>query len=170
MLIYLGYFFTVINYICYCSSRFVREKKWILTLDLIAKVFTIAGLYCLGSMSGALSFIIEFLILIVANIKERRAIGKAANTLLYLVFAAAYVVILVTTFAGISSLLVFASCIITCTSNWWLPPQKMRIVGGFNSFIYLSYQLSIRNWAGLIEILVIISNFASFARYHKEGR
>ncbi|MBO4643116.1 MAG: YgjV family protein, partial [Alphaproteobacteria bacterium] len=51
---------------------------------------------------------------------------------------------------------------------WWLSPQKIRFIGGFNSFLYLAYQISIKNWAGLIEIFVIVSNFAAFFK-NKEG-
>lgn len=36
-----------------------------------------------------------------------------------------------------------------------------------NCFTYLAYQISIKNWAGLLEILVILSNFFSFLKYKK---
>jgi len=39
--------------------------------------------------------------------------------------------------------------------------------GGLNCFIYLSYQISIKNWAGLLEILVILSNLFAFLKYKK---
>ena len=42
--------------------------------------------------------------------------------------------------------------------------------GGLNSFLFLGYQISIKNWAGLLEILVIISNFASFLKYKKKSK
>lgn len=71
-MIILGYLFTVINYVFYCLSRFMAEKKHILFMDLIAKIFTILGLYCLNSLSGAICFTITFFLLIAANIKERK--------------------------------------------------------------------------------------------------
>ena len=70
-MIWFGYFFTVLNYVCYCLSRFMKHKRMMLLLDLLAKVFTALGLYFLDSLSGAYIFIAVFFMLIVANIKER---------------------------------------------------------------------------------------------------
>ena len=167
MLISLGYTFTIINYICYCLSRFVKTKQMMLLLDLIAKIFTIAGLYCLGSMSGAYIFCFTFFLLIIANIKE-----KYHKTWfpVYLFFQSAYFFILLIAFEGISSVLVFITSSITLWCIWWLPPQKMRFIGGLNSILYLIYQISIKNWAGLIELAVIYSNFAAYLKYKKNSK
>ena len=164
MIIFLGYFFTFINYVCYCISRFVKTKQMMLFLDLIAKIFTIAGLYCLGSLSGAYLFCITFFLLIVANIKEKQ---KKRWVIGYWIFQGLYIFILGSAFEGISSVLVFTTSSITLYCIWWLPPQKMRIIGGWNSILYLLYQISIKNWAGLIEIAVIYSNFAAYLKYKK---
>lgn len=45
-MIWLGYLFTVLNYACYCLSRFMKQKKNMLLLDLVSKVFTVFGLNC----------------------------------------------------------------------------------------------------------------------------
>lgn len=55
MNLFLGYSFTLLNYIFYSISRFCDKKYKMLTLDLLAKVSTIVAL----------------VILIAANIKER---------------------------------------------------------------------------------------------------
>lgn len=169
-MVILGYVFTVINYVCYCISRFAKEKKTILLLDVVAKIFTIMGLYCLGSLTGSYNMILMLILLLVANYKERNTekFGIIATVTGYIVFQVIYLVICYYTFCGLSSLLVTISSSVTLLCIWWLSPQKMRVVGGFNSFVYLSYQISIRNWAGLIEIFVIISNFVAFWKYkHK---
>ena len=69
-MVFAAYACTTLNYVLYCISRFVKEKKMMLILDIIAKILTIAGLYLLGSMSGAYSFAIMLLTLIFATIKE----------------------------------------------------------------------------------------------------
>ena len=163
-MIILGYFFTALNYACYCISRFMKQKKMMLLIDLVSKVFTALGFYFLNSLSGVYTFIVVFFLLIVANIKER--LGKRW-LFGYLFFQSLYISILFFTFAGISSVLVFTAVSITLFCIWWLPPQKMRLIGGFNSFTFLAYQISIKNWAGLLEILVIISNFVAFIKYRK---
>ena len=165
MLIFLGYFFTVINYICYCISRFVKTKQMMLFLDLVAKIFTILGLYCLGSLSGAYSFIITFFLLIVANIKEKY---NQRWLPVYLLFQVLYiVVVLFMAFEGISSILVFINASLNLLCVWWLSPQKMRFLGGINSIFYLAYQICIKNWAGLIELAVLYCNFAAYIKYKK---
>lgn len=167
MLIFLGYLFTVINYVCYCLSRFVKTKQMMLLLDLVAKIFTIAGLYCLGSLSGAYLFVITFFLLIVANIKEK---AGARWTLGFVLFFGLYCLALHTTFDGLPSLLVFTSSVVNLWCIWWLPPQKMRFIGGLNCIVYLSYQISIKNWAGLIELAVIYSNFAAYLKYRNKAK
>lgn len=142
----------------------MKQKKMMLLLDLVAKIFTVLGLYFLDSLSGAYIFAVVFFLLIVANIKER--LGKRW-LLGYVFFQSLYIAILFYTYVGISSVLVTLTVSITLFCIWWLPPQQMRIVGGLNSFTFLAYQISIRNWAGLLEILVIVSNFLSFWKYRK---
>lgn len=163
-MIFLGYLFTVINYICYCLSRFVKTKQMMLLLDLVAKIFTIAGLYCLGSLCGAYMFVITFFLLIVANIKEKM---DKKWTVGYLFFQGLYIFATYMVFEGIPSILVFINATLNLWGVWWLPPQKMRIVGGINSIFYLLYQISIKNWAGLIELAVLYSNFAAYIKYKK---
>lgn len=161
-MIALGYLFTVINYVFYCISRFAEKKTTILFLDLIAKIFTILGLYCLGSLSGAISFIITFFLLIVANIKEQ----KNKKWLLgFIIFQTLYILTVIYQYDGLPSILIFGTSSVNLLCVWWLSPQNMRVVGGFNSIFYLAYQISIKNWAGLIEILVILSNALSYLKY-----
>ena len=139
-----------------------------LFLDLVAKIFTIAGLYCLGSLSGAYSFVITFFLLIVANIKEKYHKKWLTG---FLLFQGLYVgVVLFMAFEGLSSILVFINASLNLICVWWLPPQKMRIVGGINSFFYLAYQICIKNWAGLIELAVIYSNFAAYLKYRNKAK
>ena len=166
-MVWLGYFFTVLNYACYCLSRFMKHKKMMLLLDLLAKVFTALGLYYLDSLSGAYIFMAVFFMLIIANIKERLNKKWLFG---YIFFQSLYLAILFYTYAGISSILVVTTVSITLFCIWWLPPQQMRIVGGLNCFTYLAYQISIKNWAGLLEILVILSNLFSFLKYKKSDK
>ena len=163
-MIILGYIFTVLNYGCYCLSRFMKRKVVILTLDLIAKIFTALGLYCLNSLSGSYIYILTFIMLIVGNIKERANKEWIGG---YILFQSLYFIILYETWAGISSVLVFLVATLKLFSVWFLPPQGMRFMGGINSWIYLMYQMSIKNWAGLLEIFSFLSNVLSYMKYKK---
>ncbi|MBP5160528.1 MAG: YgjV family protein [Alphaproteobacteria bacterium] len=160
----LGYIFTILNYACYCLSRFMKNKAAILALDLIAKIFTVIGLYCFNSLSGAYVFIAVFFMLIVANIKERLHKQWLWG---WVFFQSIYLVILYTTYVGLSSLLVILTTSITLFCVWFLPPQQMRLIGGWNCLTYLAYQISIKNWAGLLEIFSFASNFWAYFKYRR---
>ena len=163
-MIWLGYFFTILNYIFYCISRFCRKKYQMLTLDLLAKIAFILGLYFLGSMSGVYSMTVTFFYLICANIKERL---KRRWMWLYVFNEVLLVYVMIHSFAGLSSVFIFASTSIALLAVWWLPPQQMRIAGLVGNIMTLLYNLSIRNWAGLFELAVIFSNFTSFLKYRR---
>ena len=163
----LGYLFTAINYVCYCGSRFAKKKYQMLMLDVVAKIFTIMGLYFMGSMSGAYSFCVGLVLLIVALYKEKT--GKRW-TLGYILFQSIYLLILIFTFAGVSSVLVFISSTITLICIWWLSPQNMRLLGLSCSVVYTTYQVTIRNWAGLLELAVMFSNIVSYLVYRRREK
>ena len=145
----------------------MRHKKDMLLMDLLATAFTILALYCVGSISGAFSFCVIFLVLIFANIKER---VKKKWTGFYVLFQVLYLLILIYAYQGISSVLVFTTSTIGLFYTWWLPPQKMRLIGGYNSILFLAYQISIKNWPGLLEILIALSNFAAYLKYRSPKR
>lgn len=161
----LGYAFTALNYLLYCISRFCKKKYQMLTFDLLAKIAFIIGLFFMGSLSGVFSMLVTFFYLIAANIKERR---NCRWTLAYVFFQLLLIYIMLMSFAGISSILIFISTSIALLSVWWLPPQKMRIAGSIGNIITLMYQLSIQNWAGLCELAVIASNFTSYLKYRRQ--
>ena len=161
---YLGYLFTVFNYIFYCGSRFCKKKYQMLTLDILAKISTFLALFCLGSLSGAYSMMVSFLILLVSTVKERKEKVWAP---MYVLFQLLLILILIFRFEGISSILVFLTSSVSLLSVWWLRPQGMRVAGLITSVTSLLYQLSIRNWAGLLEIFVICSNVLSYVRYRR---
>ena len=165
-MILIGYLFTIINYICYCLSRFMRRKKMILFIDLLSKIFAALGLYCFGSLSGAYITVTMFFILIAANIKEHLNKRYLWG---YVAFQGICLGILCCTYEGVSSILVVLTVSITLFSVWWLPPQQMRLIGGINGITYMAYLLSIKNWAGFLEVIAISSNFLSYLKYKKIG-
>lgn len=160
----LGYFFTVLNYAFYCTSRFLRSKQSMLLLDLGSKISFLLGLICLGSFSGAYTMAISFATVIFANIKEAKQTRWPG---LYVLLQGLLLWVLIFRFEGISSILVFLSFSIALFATWWLPPQKMRITGLVSNLFTLMYNISLQNWAGLFELAVIASNLGSYLKYRK---
>lgn len=162
----LGYFFTILNYMFYCISRFGRRKQQML-LDLLSKISFVIGMVFMGSLSGAYSMVVNFIYLILATIKERKHYKWPG---LYVILELLLVCAMVNSFAGISSILIFISTSISLLAVWWLPPQKMRLTGLVANIFTLFYHFSLRNWAGLCEIAVITSNITSYVRYQQKSR
>lgn len=161
----LGYGFTILNYLLYCVSRFCKKKYQMLTCDLLAKIAFVLGLYFMGSLSGAYSIFANFFWLIFANVKERK---EKSWPIVYAFFQVVLIYIMISNFEGISSVLIFVSSTITLLSTWWLEPQQMRITGIAVNIITLMYQLSIKNYAGLCELVVIASTLVSYVKYREK--
>lgn len=162
----LGYTLTTLNYVCFIISRFLREKKWIVTLDVIAKILLICGLLCFGSLTGSYNMLITLVMLIVLNIKERKAPDKKW-TPIWALLEIALITVLIFTYKGLPSVLVFITSSVTVWHTWFMPPQIMRIIGGWNAILFFIYQMLIKNWAGALELLVVASNFTSYYKYKK---
>jgi len=137
-----------------------------LTLDLLAKIVTTIGLFCFGSISGAYTMMVNFLILVAANIKERK---NQRWMIVFILFVAVDIAIMILRFEGISTVLVFITSIVSLISIWWLPPQQMRIAGLFCCAAYFAYQMTIKNWVGFAEIIVFASNLISYMKYKESA-
>jgi hypothetical protein len=145
----------------------MKKKKDILYLDLFAKAFTIASLYLFGSATGAYNMCLTFIINIICYHKTK---NEWKLSLLYWIFELILIIIFVNTYIGISSILVFITSSLTLMSNWWFSPQQMRLTAVLGSMLYLSYQISINNWAGLLEIIALGSNWLSYVKYKNTRR
>ena len=161
----LGYLFTVLNYGFYCASRFCKKKEQMLLLDLMSKLAFVVGLVFMGSLSGAYSMIVNFVYIIFANIKERK---QYKWPVLFWLFQLLLVAVLLISFDGISSILVFATVSVNLVAVWWLPPQKMRAVGLVCNVFTLLYHVSLQNWAGACELIVAASNLVSLLKYRRQ--
>ncbi len=167
-MIYLAYGLTAVNYLLYCLSRYMKQKKYMLLLDIGAKTVTTISFLLLGSKTGMFNMLLAAALLVFNYFYEtKECITKKYNKIVFGIAVLIYCSILAFTYEDVTSILVFITSIISLTSNQFFPPQKMRVTGMFNSIIYLSYQILLKNWAGLLEVLVIISNSTAWFKYRK---
>lgn len=167
-MVVIAYIFTVINYICYCISRYCKSKSQMVSLDLLAKLSSIIALILLGSLTGGFNMLVSIILLVVIKIREKKELPTKLNTILFILFCALYIVILVFTYSGVSSILSFITSMLILIGLWYLKPQGMRKIGIAASVSCLFYMISIGNWAGLLEILVLFSNITSYL-YYRNG-
>ena len=169
-MVVIAYIFTVINYICYCVSRYCKSKSQMVSLDLLAKLSSIIALILLNSLTGGFNMSVSIVLLIVIKIREKKELPMKLNTILFVLFCVLYIVILVFTYNGLSSMLSFITSMLILIGLWYLKPQGMRMIGIAASLFCLSYMISISNWAGLLEILVLFSNISSYLYYRKGNK
>lgn len=162
----LGYIFTIISYAVYCVGRYCKNKSGMLYTDILSKIIASAGFLYLRSYTAVGNMLGGIAVLCMASLKEKK---HKKWTLMYVLLELMYVVILLNTMQGISSLIIFITSTISLYNIWWYTPQKMRVVGIVNSIIYIGFQISIKNWAGFLEIFVISSNISSYLKYRKES-
>lgn len=151
----------------YCVSRFQKSKKAILTLDLIAKILTIMMFFFFSAKTGIFSEMIGLSVLIIANIRVRE--GKKCKQLYY-IYMLIYTGVLILTFDGLSSLLCTAVAMISVTSNWWFDPQKMRIADIIICALMFVLDMSIGNYAGFTELIIMTCNIVSFKKYSNKSQ
>ena len=152
----LGYVLTVFNYLFYCISRFKKEKHQILYIDIISKLFVIASLWAFNSMSGVYMVAIQLLLLFVVYYKTKK--NKKWN-IGFVLSMIAFLTIALLQYEGISTILMLLSS-----------PQHMRLIGIAASCFYLAYCMTIKNYVGILEIFVIISNISAYRMYLKDKK
>ena len=77
-------------------------------------------------------------------------------------------IILATTFKGLSSILIYVAANLSIYSYWWMNEQQLRVTGVFIGVLFFLYCMSIRNYMGFMELLVILSNIVSYAVYKRK--
>ena len=161
------YVLKVFNYLFYCISRFKKEKHQILYIDIISKLFVIASLWVFNSMSGVYMVSIQLLLLFVVYYKTKK--NKKWN-IGFILSMIALLTIALLQYEGISTILMLLSSICIIIGNWYLKPQHMRLIGIVASCFYLAYCITIKNYVGVLEIFVIISNISAYKMYLKDKK
>lgn len=162
---YLGYGITILSMVVYAAGLQLREEWQIIISQILAKILTVLCLLCFDSATGVWTSIVGFGVLTISYLREKYKRGFIP---FYFIFETIYIYILVNTFDGISSILMFVGSSLSLLSLFWLREQPLRIVGLIKSCIYVVYQLSIKNWAGITELIIVYSYISSYIKYRKK--
>lgn len=162
---YLGYGLTILAIVVYAAGLQLKEKWQIIVSQILARIFTVSSLLCFDSATGVWTSVIGFGVLTISYLREKYKKGFIP---FYFIFESIYIYILINTFNGISSILVFVSSSLSLMALFWLREQPLRIVGLIKSCIYIVYNLSIKNWAGITELIIIYSYISSYVKYKKK--
>lgn len=165
----LAYIFSIVNYSLYAIGRFMKNKSAILFFCVLSLLTAAISCFFFKSMSGFYLLLIEIFFNIAAYIKEKKQFNKIIS---YSVYIFTQILILLATynsFKGISSIFCFISVAIAMFSAWWLDAQKIRLFGVLVCLFSFLYSMTIGNYIGVLELVIIAMNIVSYLVYKKKN-
>lgn len=189
---FLGTVSTVLICLIYCIGRFQKSRKAILALDLTAKVLSVLMFFFFSQTTGVFTELIGLTVLVTAYVKEinndeyRQLFGayrmiytdvpediqkrgsREYRALFYL-YLAVYTAVMIFTFSGFPSLLVTGAAVLSLSSNWWFSAQKMRLADIAICAMMFVLDMSIGNYAGFTELIIMICNVVSYRKFRQHA-
>lgn len=162
----IGQVLTLISYIIFYWSRFLKSKNALLISEIIIKIICIVAFIFLGSASGIINSIFG----IVRNttgifVKNKNIKIKHISLVLLLLLLT---IIQFTQYEGINTIFVYVCAVINALGIIVLKEQGQRITGAIGGTFYFLFQIAITNWVGAIcELGTIISQLTSWFKYRK---
>ncbi len=164
----LGYTFSIINYLFYGLGRFMKKKSAILIFCLLSLLAAAISCYFFNSLSGYYLLLTQIIVTLLAYIKEKKAFNKFWQYGIYIIAQIFITAAIIYTFQGISSILCYISVSIGIFSIWWLNEQQIRGSGVAICFFAFLYNMSIKNYIGVLELVIIAMNIISYCLYRKK--
>ena len=161
----LGYTFSIINYAFYGIGRFMKKKSAILAFCLLSLLAAAISCYFFNSLSGYYLLLTQIVIVLLAYIKEKKPFPKVVQYAIYVAAQLFITLATIFTFQGISSIFCYISVTIGILSNWWFNEQKIRNCGVAICFFSFLYNMSIKNYIGVLELAIMIMNIVSYCIY-----
>ena len=165
----LGYAFALINYTFYGLGRFMKKKSAILVFSILSLLAAAISCYFFNSLSGYYLLLTQIIVTTIAYIKEKKYFTKFLTYAIYILAQLFITAAIMYTFKGLSSILCYISVSIAIFSIWWLNEQQMRIAGIFICLFSFLYNMTICNYLGVLELVIILTNVISYCIYKKKN-
>lgn len=163
-----GEILTLISYLVYWISRFIKSKNNILILDTISRVFVIIAFAFLGTYDG----IKNTMYVILRNSLGQVTNEKSKNTkiITFIAMLMLLIVIYSFNFKGISTICIAISGILNLFGVIMCKEQGMRIFGMLGSSFYAAFMFSTGNIVGTIcEIIGFFMVLLSYLKYRNNN-
>lgn len=160
----LGQFLTLISYIIFWISRFIKNKNNILLFDNISRIVGIISFACLGTYDGIKYTIFTILRNIMGQLTNEKM--KNYKNITFLIMFAILVLINIFEFNGMATI-----CILICgTLNLYAvimcDEQGIRKLGMLGSVFYNLFMFITGNIAGVVcETICFCVMLASYIKY-----
>lgn len=166
MLFILGQILTLISYLIFWYSRFEKNKKNILLLDNISRIFAIVAFIFLGTYDGIKNTIYVILRNILGQITDKKE--KYYKIISFLLMLSILVLMYIFNFNGISTICIAICGIANLYGTIMCNEQGIRIFGMIGSGFYTAFMLITGNIIGTIcEVICFIVMLISYLKYRK---
>lgn len=160
----LGQFLTLISYIIFWISRFIKNKNNILLYDNISRIVAIVSFVCLGTYDGIKYTIYTILRNVMGQLTNEKI--KNYKNIIFFIMLAILVLMNSFSFNGVATI-----CILICgTLNLYgvimCNEQGIRMFGMVGSLFYNSFMFITGNIAGVVcESICFCVMLASYIKY-----
>lgn len=163
-----GEILTLISYLVYWISRFIKSKNNILILDTISRVFAIIAFVFLGTYDGIKNTIYVILRNSLGQVTNKKSIN--AKIITFITMLMLLIVIYSFNFNGISTICIAISGILNLFGVIMCKEQGMRIFGMLGSSFYATFMFCTGNIVGTIcEIIGFFMVLLSYLKYRNNN-
>lgn len=158
----------IIIYACLCSTYFLRNRKKILILNIIAHIIQAISFLLLGGLTGVAMNAIYIArdVFFVADEKNNKKLDKITkrDVLILICFIVAIIILTIFTYNGLSSLLSVIATIVSTFAVWQKNTKVYKILGTPVSIAWLGYHISLKSvFAIILESILLISTIIGYA-------
>ena len=158
---------TIIIYICLCSTYFLKIRKKILILNVIAHIIQAIAFLLLGGLTGAAMNAILLVrdLILVAGEKNNQKTDKIAKRDIGVLICFILVILVMTifTYDGWASLLSVIATIISTVAVWQKSTKVYKLLGIPVSGAWLGYHISLNSiFAIILESILLMSTIIGY--------
>lgn len=162
----LGQILTLISYLIFWVSRFMKKKKNILLLDNISRFFAIIAFYFLGTFDGIKNTLYVILRNTLGNITNKKE--NKYKIITFIIMLIILIIMYSINFDGISTACIAICGILNLYGVIICNEQGIRIFGMIGSLFYTAFLCFTGNIVGTIcEIICFMVMLVSYIKYKK---
>ena len=150
----------ILVYACLCSTYFLRTRKKILNLNIIAHIIQAISFLLLGGLTGVAMntiYIARDIYLVTDEKSNKRDVR------ILVCFILAIIILTIFTYNGLASLLSVIATIISTFAVWQKSTKVYKILGTPVSIAWLGYNISLKSiFAIILESILLISTIIGY--------
>ena len=164
----IGYTLTILGYVSYWISRFLRKKSNMMIWNSISSGFFMFSHFMFHSFNGVVSSLLVVCRGFAVNYKEKK---QSRCIMLFVLFIIAFTSSAILFWQGWASVCLTICMYLNLIINWFGNAQRVRFLTCIASIFYMVFLFCIGNYVGIfLEGTVIATNLGGYIKYKKEDK